>query len=261
MTISINSFNSKGISINPISSSEFKSKFIWQYDEIPSTSGFYIIYSRKDIPLYVGESGDLKTRIKQHNDGRTKGEYRKIKREIALHLSGKKTDNKDYAELKKYFYRVEYFECGSLDRRIFELYYMYQLKTPFNKKPNIYCELNGLNSFNYAKEYLEEEIENLVCSVDGDEVDLLYFIEEDAEDLKANPVDVLIWRIHNAKFCENTAFDVFIKQISEKKREIGVEEINGEPLEVFLRKFIMTPAEPQLLQILNNHGLDDFLNE
>ncbi|MED4632820.1 hypothetical protein P9443_07815 [Peribacillus frigoritolerans] len=178
-----------------------------------------------------------------------------------MHLSGEKTDNKDYAELKKYFYRVEYYECNSLDRRIYELYYMLMLKTPFNKKPNIYCEFNGLDPFKYAKEYLEENIEDLVCSINGDEVDLLYFIEEEAEDLKADPVDVLIWRIYNAKHFTYIDFNVFLKNISDRKKDIGIEYIDGEPLESFLRRFIMTPAEPDLLEILEKYGLSDFLNE
>ncbi|MEY2195756.1 GIY-YIG nuclease family protein [Neobacillus sp. BF23-41] len=257
----ITSYTSPGISIKPISKNLFKSCFIWQFEDIPKeTSGFYIIYSRIDIPLYVGESHDLQNRIKQHNDGRTKGEYRRIKKEIALHLKGGSTKNTDYAELKKYFYRVEYYECNSLDRRIYELFYMLKFETPFNKKPNIYCEFNGHNSFKYAKQYLEEHLEELVCSVDGDEVDLLFFIEEEAEFYKTDPVEIMIWKIHNAKFGNESDFRTFSRDISLKTKDLGVESIDGLPLETFLRKFIMDPANPKLRETLFIHGLDEFLN-
>lgn len=47
--------------------------FFFEYEIDRYTSGIYVLYDSSDSPLYVGESTDLKQRVKQHL---TKSEFR-----------------------------------------------------------------------------------------------------------------------------------------------------------------------------------------
>ncbi|PGM41920.1 hypothetical protein CN941_09840 [Bacillus cereus] len=146
-----------------------KGKYIWLYEELPEKlSGVYVIRSRDEKVIYVGESKDIRKRIEQHMDAKDSVEDDYIKAGLS-----------QSSYYKKYFFTMDIYECDGVEREIYEIALINHYKAPFNIISNFHTK----KPKKYANDYEEKNKEKITYSA----------YEENARNSKARPDEYILF--------------------------------------------------------------------
>ncbi|TKH04815.1 hypothetical protein FC682_11790 [Peribacillus simplex] len=244
------------------------SVYIWQLEKFPNESGVYKIYGVNGELLYVGEAQDIQIRIGQHYKERY-GKYKRVKAtrkrvlETLLKVAQENAEkakqqiilpDRNYAQYKPYFFKVEFYVCSNIERKIYELLFIQENKPKFNIKDNFNFASNkeaAVAAENYLKQYKHE--------LDYTENSFL----EGAEWCGASPEDYVIFDYLLRESGEDkghagTLGDIYenfdkskIQECKEKfSEEFGVttDEINLQALDIALDPYTIYSEKANLLK-------------